>query len=840
MYDFSGGVVAQEPPYPVQGQGQSNVQYEEAIKQWEKEEQTWLNKLPAEIRFVRTLFSRPPGTTSAADFKVSSHFIDDPKRFARNIAELISIVEFDSNSKSSKQRIQAIVEKIDNNQGHRKVLKKAITEINNSQDAPLPRDVLRYALLGALWSKCGSDRSALAAYYGELGMQLGKEIKFTEDTFVGQTNEIKKEVSGYLGKDLSNPENYEKVVWASLLPAGRPKDINYGLLQNPFSNGQDKEIPDCMETTVRNFVQHLAFDQRTGTFSVDVLQKLKGENALPLPESLVKFFSTYPDGASAVSSKAHNEWYKMMSAIPGMPPEGYNCDGKHELNPSYRNLIIVLNHIFGLGLFNQKAIKDPKFVSTYLPKVFEKIGTPVRLPADIDAKDAQAGVVPIDVKLDKLWDREPYMVTFNINHHLHSEFKSEEAQAVHIKALDEQADEQLKQGTSTTVFLLSEEGFKKYLEKEEDQKRLLFSLFGQQIDNPDNIVPLAQKIQKFDRHLLKFLLNCVNRHADSNVAAEQKIEIYGLALRKGVPEHEGLVEICQKNSPVIAAAMNVHNFKLARQLIDKGADVNAKGRNGNTPLNDALDLRDEGLARAIVDKGADVNAKDRYGDMPLHRALDLGDEELARAIINKGADVNAKDKIGNTPLHCAIAFNREKLARAIINKGADLDAENKRSETPLDTAKKFGREDLGWALFNIKNNLARFNEEEQARRTLIFRQQEGRDSKVSTEPEGAEEQIEELRGQNKGIARDNIEILNVRRKPSVVLPSQQQGRVFEVAEEEQKEPRKGMAYDDMEILNAQRKSSVVPTIKRSFEESDKDKPVVKSSLGLQKRKIKVK
>ena len=49
-----------------------------------------------------------------------------------------------------------------------------------------------------------------------------------------------------------------------------------------------------------------------------------------------------------------------------------------------------------------------------------------------------------------------------------------------------------------------------------------------------------------------------------------------------------------------------------------------------------------------------VNAKNKNGATPLHYACEMGHKELALALIaNEAVDVNAKDKDGMTPLHCA-------------------------------------------------------------------------------------------------------------------------------------------------------------------------------------------
>ncbi|KAL8364540.1 hypothetical protein RB595_003698 [Gaeumannomyces hyphopodioides] len=137
------------------------------------------------------------------------------------------------------------------------------------------------------------------------------------------------------------------------------------------------------------------------------------------------------------------------------------------------------------------------------------------------------------------------------------------------------------------------------------------------------------------------------------------------------------------STPLQWAAENGHEV-VARLLLDRGADKDAKDSRGRTPLQRAAENGHEAIARLLVQAGADKDA--------LQRAAENGHEAVARLLVQAGADKDAKDSDGRTPLNWAAANGHEAVAKLLVRAGADKDAKDNDGHTPLQLAAENGHE----------------------------------------------------------------------------------------------------------------------------------------------------
>lgn len=102
--------------------------------------------------------------------------------------------------------------------------------------------------------------------------------------------------------------------------------------------------------------------------------------------------------------------------------------------------------------------------------------------------------------------------------------------------------------------------------------------------------------------------------------------------------------------------------------------VNTKdGDSGETGLHIVTRDRDGGWINFLIAEGADVNARDRDGNTPLILAATQRFGDGIRLLIAGGAQVNAQNRNGETALIKAVAAHDLPTVRLLMENGADPD-----------------------------------------------------------------------------------------------------------------------------------------------------------------------
>ncbi|WP_346863681.1 ankyrin repeat domain-containing protein [uncultured Draconibacterium sp.] len=90
----------------------------------------------------------------------------------------------------------------------------------------------------------------------------------------------------------------------------------------------------------------------------------------------------------------------------------------------------------------------------------------------------------------------------------------------------------------------------------------------------------------------------------------------------------------------------------------------------------------------LIEMGANINAKDKDGNSPLHIATSCPrNNKIISELLKYGADINSKNNEGVTPLMNAIQWNKYKTVKNLIKHGANVNDKNIDDTSVLDLAR---------------------------------------------------------------------------------------------------------------------------------------------------------
>ena len=110
--------------------------------------------------------------------------------------------------------------------------------------------------------------------------------------------------------------------------------------------------------------------------------------------------------------------------------------------------------------------------------------------------------------------------------------------------------------------------------------------------------------------------------------------------------------------PSVSLAIFFGQPQIARELIERGANVNVMSKNAQkvAPIHGAASVGNRDMVRLLLEHGADPNARQERGFVALHTAALHGDIAMGKILIEHGADPRAASDDGKT----AEAFAQEK------------------------------------------------------------------------------------------------------------------------------------------------------------------------------------
>lgn len=201
-----------------------------------------------------------------------------------------------------------------------------------------------------------------------------------------------------------------------------------------------------------------------------------------------------------------------------------------------------------------------------------------------------------------------------------------------------------------------------------------------------------------------------------------RLGLFALLLCSNMPgalAQQGMDQINVNGQYVLAARAG--RIERVVALLQEGAKVNSRDRNGDSPLNMAASKGDAALVDLLLRANADVNLANLAGVTPLMGAAFSGNAEIVRKLLAAGGDISPVDRVrknaatyaaGNGCREClleliragtkvnaaleneltllmwAAAYGHESSVRLLLEQGADRQLIDRRGKTAMDMARE--------------------------------------------------------------------------------------------------------------------------------------------------------
>jgi len=172
------------------------------------------------------------------------------------------------------------------------------------------------------------------------------------------------------------------------------------------------------------------------------------------------------------------------------------------------------------------------------------------------------------------------------------------------------------------------------------------------------------------------------------IASLLQIQVERAAVEAGRKHCSELLMVARSmGSPTASlfAAIAAGSVKAVEQSLADGARLeDLDPAAGWTPLSMAAFLGHEDIARLLLEKGAQVDARNKDKSSALHGAAFMDRVSLVELLLARGAKGDALDGRGSTPLHSAAFLGRAKTVERLLREKADRRIRNGAGQTPLD------------------------------------------------------------------------------------------------------------------------------------------------------------
>ena len=212
--------------------------------------------------------------------------------------------------------------------------------------------------------------------------------------------------------------------------------------------------------------------------------------------------------------------------------------------------------------------------------------------------------------------------------------------------------------------------------------KLVRTLLTEELDVLGGMTILHWAVKRENSELCRTLLE-VTREANLNISGLAQTITY--AIRESPDE---VVNVLLQSGKVdteyqtLLPTLHLHDVvyyglgKFVKDLLDRGADVNAHSGRYGSPLQVACERGNRAVVKLLLANGAEVNAEGGVYGSPLRAACWRGDRTVVELLLANGAEVNAKSGQYGSPLRAACWRGDRAVVELLLANGAEVNAED--------------------------------------------------------------------------------------------------------------------------------------------------------------------
>lgn len=169
-------------------------------------------------------------------------------------------------------------------------------------------------------------------------------------------------------------------------------------------------------------------------------------------------------------------------------------------------------------------------------------------------------------------------------------------------------------------------------------------------------------------YVLHYAATDVNLTSNGGTPLEIAIDVKRENLIDALLSRSATVNTFTKSSSLPHQALENDLFVSAKNLINAGADVNAKNPAGASLAQRAIAKEQREVFDALTAKGAVLSTKMNGGETPLMTSIGANDAYFFNRLVDSGVDLSATDDDGRSALYFAVSANRGDRARTLLGK----------------------------------------------------------------------------------------------------------------------------------------------------------------------------